>query len=80
MKKKRLMTKLHLNRETLRNLDRAGLGHAIGGIRTTADVPETQCLCPKEPNDETYGCGGPIYTGPFYPGCPSYGTACTVGC
>jgi len=74
MKKKHLLAKLRLNRETLRILNRSDLGDIVAGIRTAADVPVTQCLCPKDPNDETYGCGGPIYAGPFYAGCPSYAT------
>jgi hypothetical protein len=55
--------KLALNRETLTRLEGRYLAAAEGGVTGPHD---------KIPTDGT----GPIWTGPFYEGCPSY----TVGC
>lgn len=65
MKKSR---KLHLSRETLRRLDSRVLVD-VGGA-----APQ------QEYKDTGNGQDDPIYTGPFYAGCPSYGNYCTVGC
>ena len=73
--------KLKLNRETLRQLD-LHLSMVVGGtnFESCGDV------CDLNPVEPTTQCGwytaqcGPVYTGPFYAGCPSYGAYCTVGC
>ena len=70
---KKRIRKLRLNRETLRNLDSAALGHVAGG------ATETNCTlcCPSGPQQcgpET-GYGGECLTSS---GCDGVGP-CTVG-
>jgi len=62
---KKNVRKLTLNRETLLDL-------------TTAKVEGGVFY--RDPGDGTSGGTGPVWTGPFYPGCPSYGNYCTMGC
>jgi hypothetical protein len=82
---KRRQKKLTLNRETLRNLQTALLRN-VGGARSenTQCPVMTPCTGQTGPFDPvtvtTCPDTGPIDTGPFFPGCPSYGNYCTVTC
>ena len=79
------LKKLKLSRETLRNLRPeemqipAGVDPATY-IRCSGTCTKQLCSaeswCYACPPDDT----GPVFTGPFYAGCPSYGNYCTVGC
>ena len=66
---KKSLKKLALNRETVLHLER--IAKARGGVFHQDPSIDT---CTTGPG------GGPIYTGPFYPGCPSYGNYCTMYC
>ena len=68
---KKGLKKLVLSRETLRQLNENGAGLVNGGGGSAR-------ICPNY--DDPGGGTGPVWTGPFYAGCPSYGNYCTVGC
>jgi hypothetical protein len=70
---KKRIKKLRLSRETLRKLSGADLKDANGGHPPPDHRSQVYSACPLDCE------GGPIYTGPFYEGCPSYGN-CTFGC
>lgn len=66
MKKRRLSTKLHLSRETVRNL-LPELASVVGAVPTgTCDCPPTAYLCPREETGTA--------------GCQTYGNFCTIDC
>ncbi len=68
MKKKHRTVKLHLCRETVRNLNSPELGQVVGALPTgTCNEPPTEYLCPKDPPHITDGC-------------PTYGGYCTIDC
>ena len=75
----RKLKKLALSRETLRNLGVSVFHKAAGGY-SAACTKITACIesCPCQPTPPPNN--GPIETGPFYQGCPSYGDQCTVAC
>lgn len=66
---KKSLKKLSLSRETLYQLNERHLRLNGGGHPDVQGPPETF-------NSTT----DPIYTGPFYGGCPSYGNWCTFSC
>lgn len=74
---KRKTLKLKLSRETLVNLTASHLKQVAGGYTEWLTCSQPQYCGPDQ--QEPIGDTGPIYTGPFYSGCPSYG-ACTLGC
>jgi hypothetical protein len=66
----RKLKKIGLSRETLRNLGVSLLHGAAGSAfcsKITACVGSCPCQTPPSPPDT-----GPVWTGPFYQGCPSY--------
>lgn len=69
--------KLKLSRETLFHLTAPALKQ-VAGAYTHWETCSCASYCgPDEqvPIDDT----GPVYTGPFYAGCPSAGNYCTMG-